>query len=280
MNERKDHLVYKYTNKVNGKVYIGQTCRTMEERAKSDGSGYKGCHKFWNAIKKYGWNNFIPEILAEGLGSKEASDTELKYIEEYNSVQDGYNILKENIEFSDKYRATISSSLKNSIHNEERINKLKISNRGENNPFYGRHHSEESKEKMRRNKVGKKLTEEHKRKISEHNTRPFLGKHHSEESKEKIRRSKLGKKLTEEHKRKVSLAGLGRKVSEATRMKISETHKRNGTYNSKRVLCVETGITYPNMSEASRSTGISRDRIRFSCRDSAKTTDGLHWKFV
>jgi len=77
---------------------------------------------------------------------------------------------------------------------------------GEGNPFYGKHHSEETlqklrnkfisdetKEKIRTWHTGKKLSDEHKKKISENSTRPFLGKHHTEESKEKNRQFHLGK---------------------------------------------------------------------------------------
>ena len=279
MNKKKDHIVYKYTNKINGKIYIGQTCRTMEKRAGYQGHKYKGCPKFWNAIQKYGWDNFIPEVIAEGLSSSEASKMEVYCIKKYDSINCGYNILEDNIEFSDKYRDEMSRAVKSSPLNEERIQNLKEKMKGVRNPFYGKHHTEESKEKMRAAKVGKKLTEEHKRKISESNNRPFLGKHHTEESKEKMRAAKIGKKQTEEHKRKVREALKGRKVAEDVKKRISETHKRNGTYNAKKVICIETGVVYKNMSAASRSTGISRDRIRFSCNDPLRTTDGLHWKF-
>ena len=279
MCNNKDHIVYKYTNRTNGKVYIGQTCRTMEERARYNGSGYKGCPKFWNAIKKYGWNNFLPEIIAEELNSEEASALESFYIQEYDSVNCGYNVLVDNIIFSDKYRNKISTSIKNSPFNEKRKEKLQEVMSGAGNPFYGKHHTEGAKQKIRASKIGKKLTEEHKRKISENNARPFYGKHHTEETKQKMRASKIGKKLTEECKRKVSNALKGRKVTEDIKKKISETHRKNGTYNAKKVICIETGIIYKTMSEASRSTGISRDRIRSSCNDPSKTTDGLHWKF-
>ena len=280
MPKEKSHIVYKYTNKINGKIYIGQTCRTIKERAGYHGNRYKGCSKFWSAIQKYGWDNFTPEIIAEGLSSNEASKIEIYYIKKYDSVNYGYNILEDNIEFSNKYRNKISNAMKESPLNEKRKQSLKESMKGSRNPFYGKHHTEETKQKIRAAKIGKKLTEEHKRKISQNNARSFLGKHHTEDTKKKMRALKIGKKQTEEHKRKVREALKGRKVTEDVKKRISETHKRNGAYNAKKVICVETEIIYNTMSEASRSTGISRDRIRFSCKDSSRTTDGLHWKFL
>lgn len=57
------YCVYAHINKVNGKIYIGQTCRKPEYRW-NDGKGYKECTYFYNAIEKYGWDNFDHEILA------------------------------------------------------------------------------------------------------------------------------------------------------------------------------------------------------------------------
>lgn len=280
MNKKKCHIVYKYTNKVNGKVYIGQTCRTMEKRACYNGNGYKGCSKFWNAIQKYGWDSFIPKVLEDNLTSEEASDRERFYIKQYNSIKEGYNLLESNLIFSDEYRENMRNAIKDSPNNEERKKKVSESLKGCKNPFYGKHHSEESKEKIRKAKLGKKLSEEHKKKISEGNVRPFLGKKHKPESIEKMRKAKLGKKLSEEHKRKVGFAGLGRKVPENVRKKISEAHKRNGNYNSKAVICVELNKEYKCMREAARAFDVSYDRIKYACLHPYKLLKGYHWRFA
>ena len=60
------YTVYKHTAP-NGKVYIGITSHSIEGRWRKDGSGYKLNNHFWNAIQKYGWNNFKHEILFENL---------------------------------------------------------------------------------------------------------------------------------------------------------------------------------------------------------------------
>lgn len=77
-----------------GKVYIGITCRPASVRWKSDGSGYKGHSYFWNAIQKYGWENFKHEILLCGLSRAEASEKEREYIALYRSNDEsfGYNL--------------------------------------------------------------------------------------------------------------------------------------------------------------------------------------------
>lgn len=90
----KTYLIYKHTNKINGKCYIGQTCyKNPEHRWHSDGSGYKTQQKFYRAIKKYTWDNFEHEILARNLSKQEADILEIKFIEQFNSINNGYNLL-------------------------------------------------------------------------------------------------------------------------------------------------------------------------------------------
>ena len=84
--------VYKHTNKINGKCYIGITKTIPEKRWGKNGIGYK-YQNFWYAIKKYGWNNFEHEILFCNLTEKECKDKEIQLIKKYNSIApNGYNI--------------------------------------------------------------------------------------------------------------------------------------------------------------------------------------------
>lgn len=63
--KQNEYCIYRHTNKVNGKVYIGLT-KQKPERRWQKGHGYIGT-LFGNAIGKYGWDNFEHEIVAEGL---------------------------------------------------------------------------------------------------------------------------------------------------------------------------------------------------------------------
>ena len=75
--------VYTHTNKINGKKYVGQTCQIPEKRWKN-GNGYKRNPYFYNAIQKYGWDNFEHQILASDLTLEEAS--------QYSFVSSGLSI--------------------------------------------------------------------------------------------------------------------------------------------------------------------------------------------
>lgn len=87
------YLIYKHTNKINNKSYIGLTKRTVKARWGKFGEYYKQCSKFWNAIQKYGWENFEHSILETDIKTlSEANSLEQYYIEHYNTIKNGYNI--------------------------------------------------------------------------------------------------------------------------------------------------------------------------------------------
>lgn len=89
----KTYCVYKHTNKFNGKVYIGITCRKPEVRW-NHGKGYENNEYFYRAIQKYGWEDgFIHEIIADGLTKATACKIEVELIVAYDSTnyEKGYN---------------------------------------------------------------------------------------------------------------------------------------------------------------------------------------------
>lgn len=83
------YCIYCHTNKINGKKYIGQT---HEYTKRCQPSNYKGCTKLYNAILKYGWNNFSHQILEDNLTLEQVNEREEYYIQLYNTVENGYNI--------------------------------------------------------------------------------------------------------------------------------------------------------------------------------------------
>lgn len=167
------YTVYKHTNKINGKIYIGITSRKPEERWES-GHGYYG-QPFYNAIEKYGWNNFDHEILFDGLSEEQAKDKEIALIEEYHSADTryGYNASKggesaNGMKHSEETKERISRSLKGRVSPNKGIlwsEERKKSVSGENSVWYGRKHTEETKQKMR-NSYRYHITDESKKKMS------------------------------------------------------------------------------------------------------------------
>lgn len=133
-----NYKIYAHKNKINNKYYIGQTHQKLEQRWKN-GEGYKNCSKFYAAIKKYGWNNFEHIILENNLTEFQVDEREKYWIQYYDSINNGYNL--------------VSGGNKNKIFSQDSREKMRQAKlgkyNGQNNPMYGKHHSEETKEKIR-----------------------------------------------------------------------------------------------------------------------------------
>lgn len=84
-------FIYRYISP-NNKSYIGQTVRSLKERAGYQGKEYENCKVFYSAILKYGYENFEIEILEE-VPYDILDEKEKKYIQKFNSIiPNGYNI--------------------------------------------------------------------------------------------------------------------------------------------------------------------------------------------
>lgn len=88
-----DYLVYKITNTINNKIYIGQTTETIEKRFKRH-CGYQLNDNTYlhRAMKKYGIENFIIEKIDCATNQEELNEKEFYWIHYYNSDVDGYNL--------------------------------------------------------------------------------------------------------------------------------------------------------------------------------------------
>lgn len=90
--------IYKYENLLNHKIYVGQTVHLAERQWEHQ---YKSSYiktKFYNAIRKYGWENFsfavIEQVNADTNEelARLLDSLEIQYIEQYNSYNNGYNL--------------------------------------------------------------------------------------------------------------------------------------------------------------------------------------------
>jgi group I intron endonuclease len=87
-------IIYRITNSINGKSYIGQTKNKLKYRwkdhcrnAEKDNNNY-----FYNAIRKYGTECWTLETLEEVKDVNLLNEREIYWIEFYNTFKDGYNL--------------------------------------------------------------------------------------------------------------------------------------------------------------------------------------------
>ncbi|MBR6613171.1 MAG: GIY-YIG nuclease family protein [Clostridia bacterium] len=156
-----EYIVYKHTNKINKKVYIGLTRQKPSLRWKG-GSGYKpktiGTTSYiYNAILKYGWDNFSHEILLVGLTKEEAEKAEIELIAKYKSDQRefGYNL--------DKGGNSTGKMSEETIQKLRDIHKDKAANA-------------ERYRKISESKKGVKLSEKHRQNLSQAKKGKYTGK--------------------------------------------------------------------------------------------------------
>lgn len=138
------YIVYKRTSP-SGKVYIGLTSGTMDFRAGVNGYKYKSCTYFWSAIEKYGWNNFTHEILFDDLTFDEACEKEKEMIAFYrsNEREFGYNLTDGGQGCSGHSPSQELKDMWSEMYT------------GEGNPFYGKKHTAEVKNKISNTNKGK-----------------------------------------------------------------------------------------------------------------------------
>jgi group I intron endonuclease len=141
--------IYRITNKVNGKVYVGQTRQEVRERWYQHKDPQSGCRKLRNAIQKYGADNFALDIICVCFDD-DLCRFEMEYIKKYDSCENGYNCTPggEGVTvWTDEMRKALSLKMTGRKLSAEHAAK----NRGVNAPMYGRKHSEETTALMRQN---------------------------------------------------------------------------------------------------------------------------------
>jgi len=217
-NSDKLGYIYKITNLINNKIYIGQRKRLPLKTKEYYGSG----KIIKRAIKKYGNKYFIKEILnisyrynlnflerfwiqyfkqnghilynigLGGLGNNGGQNKGKKLTED---TKEKIRQKLKNRKRSEDFKNKISKTLKEKYKTGERISALlntKV--------------SKSTRQKMSKSHKGKKFSEEHKLKLSN----LHKGKQKSEEHRQKLRKAKLGKSQSREHIEKRMLKIRGR----------------------------------------------------------------------
>ena len=120
-------IIYKITNKINGKVYIGQTVQTLKLRVKSHFNGSSKCLALVRAIRKYGRENFTVTQIDKGKNRKDLNEKEMFWIKKYESMgAKGYNLTQggDNITHSPEAIKKMSEAAKGRVYSEEYKRKM------------------------------------------------------------------------------------------------------------------------------------------------------------
>ena len=186
--------IYKITNLVNKKIYIGSSIDIKARWANHKSQLKKGTHKsphLQSAWNKYGEENFefeiIEHVLLPSYWPREERNEKLLIREQFHL--DNSRCLEREFGYNTRPRAD------RKLHSEEtkeRMRKPKPegfgdARRGEKNSFYGKKHSEETKEKIRRIQTGRPHPEKWREKSSE----TLKGRKFSEEHKENLSKPKV-----------------------------------------------------------------------------------------
>ena len=225
-------VVYKITCLVNNKIYIGKTTKTIEIRWKYHCYNKKKNYYLYNAIRKYGKENFKIEILCYCYNEIELNFKEVELIAKYDcrNREVGYNILPG----GEGFGGGANHPWFGKTHSDETKQKLSELNKGEKNPKFGKIVSPETRKKMSESHRGKPKSEEIRRKFSiakSGKNHPMYGKHHTEESKKKNSESNKGRIVSPETRKKMSEANSGEKsymfgkhISEDVKRKLSKAN--------------------------------------------------------
>lgn len=248
------YIVYKHTS-ADGKVYIGITKQNPSKRWKN-GLGYEDNGRFYNAIKKYGWNSFKHEILYDSLTAEEAALIEKRLIQEYKSYDRryGYNLTfggEENCPTSET-KSKISESVKNVWASEE--------------------YKTATSEKM----IGVKRSNASREAMSVAQKKRF----ERIEERQRISERQRGKTRSEEAKRKTRESLKKYYSSPENLQKAREAQKKSIEAIKKRVKCIDTGEVFESVRDAALAKNICHQNISAVCKGRRKKAAGSRWEYV
>lgn len=160
-------IIYKTTNLLNGKFYVGKDAKNNPD--------YYGSGLILNkAIKKYGKENFKKEILEVCSSKTELNDREKYWINELSATTLGYNI-------------ALGGAGGDTLTMNPNLKEIKEKLVGENNHFYNKKHSDETKKKISESTIGREAwnkgktniySEEHLKNLSKIRKENFSGENH------------------------------------------------------------------------------------------------------
>lgn len=239
-----DYTVYMHKNKINDKVYIGITKQKPENRW-GNGKNYKKGLRFYNAIKKYGWDNFEHIILCENLSKEQAEQKEVELIAYYKSN-------------SDKYGYNIANG-GNSKGKQNEETKRKISNKNKGKTSWAK---------------GKPMKQETKEKISKANKIAYKGK----PKPDCFITYEKGHIPWNKNKKGIHLSPQTEfKKGNIPPFKNKKVPYEIYEHRCKKVICVETGEIFKSVNEAQRAKKCRN--ISQVCKGIRNIANGYHWRY-
>lgn len=254
------YCVYKHINKINGKLYIGLTRYGNNPNIRwRNGIGYIGQHQnhFYNAIKKYGWDGFEHIIVQNNLSKQEAKDLEIKLI------------------------AEVHDSNPELLYNVSPGGDLGCGFKGPENPLYGKKKSPEHVKHMSESRKGKfwGTTNAPPIPVIDLDTKEVFPSIAACAERYGIAQSMIGKVVN--HKNYSAHGHHFAKLDEYEKYGVVDSRvksQRTQLYG-RQVHCVETNITYKNVKEAAKETGIPEDSIYYSASHEGHMAYGYHFTY-
>lgn len=240
--------IYKITNLTDGKVYIGQSVTVSHRLHEHKRHLRKNIHSnlpLQSAWNKDGEENFVFELIEE-CSKEKLMEREKYWLDYYGGYRSRRNY-------------NVKEVSEHPYHNEEskiRMSELrKGTNKGENNPMYGRHHTKET-----RKKISDKVNEWYKTHES-----AFKNRKHTEETKERLRQLQTGKKASEETRQKLSESS--KKMWKNNREELLIKNKENGLKRriyteDKRKEIFRVFKECGSRKKTAQITGVKRERCR------------------
>lgn len=277
--------IYLATNNANGKQYVGQTIRTVKER------WYEHCyyamHGITNnsavdrAIAKYGADSFTVETIAEGVPVEELCALETEKIIEYDTLSpNGYNLVasqERGYVVSDETRAKLSAASKrgHAMSSPDRYAKIGMKSRGKHSmPMHPN-----TRAALIAANTGRSPSSETRRKMSE-SRKAMLSQMPSEWHEKRSRATSEAMKRRferDEERQHASQLARARWEDPEYRERVLSTRKANCKQGVP-VVCVETGESFPCISDAAKAKGIKKPHNIGDClKGRRQSAGGYHW---
>lgn len=235
-------VIYSFTNKVNNKVYIGQSINPVCRYKAHIWAAKRGDdNHLYRAMRKYGIEMFEYKVLVDGVNIESLNAYEEAFITVYNSITNGYNKTEGGV------------GTRGYIVTEETREKFKEINKGGNNPTAVPIVRLDTLETFSCIKDAADYLNVHPMTITI--------------------------AIRKRHKVKGVYFDVLDNMQIGVSSQIP-TNKLFIGNTAKTLICLTTGIIYTSIREAERMTGIARSTISNCIRGKYKTAGGMEWELV